>query len=106
MKVDFVCHDDLPYATIEADDAYAIPKRLGKFRATKRTEGISTTDVVTKILKDKRLYYERNIKRGATRKEVGLSYPKYWYYYVKCRLCPYRPVLDLDEVEESQELKK
>jgi choline-phosphate cytidylyltransferase len=53
MKIDFVCHDDIPYQTAEADDAYALPKRLGKFRATKRTEGISTTDVVGKILKNK-----------------------------------------------------
>lgn len=22
MNIDFVCHDDIPYASIEADDAY------------------------------------------------------------------------------------
>ena len=37
MKIDFVCHDDLPYVTAGIEDAYAIPKRLGKFKATKRT---------------------------------------------------------------------
>lgn len=67
MKIDFVCHDDLPYLTVESDDAYAIPKRMGKFRATKRTEGISTTDVVGKILRDKEIYYYRNMSRGASR---------------------------------------
>lgn len=51
MKIDFVCHDDLPYATLEASDAYYIPKSLGKFKATQRTKGISTTDVVGKILR-------------------------------------------------------
>ena len=67
MKIDFVCHDDIPYATIEADDAYAIVKKLGKFKATKRTEGVSTTDVVGKILREKDTFYFRNIQRGAKR---------------------------------------
>ena len=53
MKIDFVCHDDIPYVTAGIEDAYAECKRLGKFRATKRTEGISTTDGVAKILKNK-----------------------------------------------------
>ena len=53
MKIDYVCHDDVPYTTIESDDAYAICKKLGKFKATKRTEGVSTTDVVGKILRNK-----------------------------------------------------
>jgi choline-phosphate cytidylyltransferase len=52
-KIDFVCHDDIPYVTANVDDAYAICKKLGKFKATKRTEGISTTDVVAKILRNK-----------------------------------------------------
>lgn len=51
MKLDFVCHDDIPYATLEGDDAYYIPKKLGKFKATQRTKGVSTTDVVGKILR-------------------------------------------------------
>ena len=37
QKIDFVCHDDLPYITTESDDAYYIPKKMGKFKATKRT---------------------------------------------------------------------
>jgi choline-phosphate cytidylyltransferase len=53
MKIDYVCHDDIPYVTAGIDDAYAVCKKLGKFKGTKRTEGISTTDVVAKILKNK-----------------------------------------------------
>ncbi len=53
MNIDYVCHDDIPYVTAGIEDAYAECKRLGKFKATKRTEGISTTDVVAKILKNK-----------------------------------------------------
>lgn len=67
MKIDYVCHDEAPYVTLEGDDAYAIPKRMGKFKPTQRTEGISTTDVVAKILRDKEIYFYRNMKRGASR---------------------------------------
>jgi choline-phosphate cytidylyltransferase len=63
---------------------------LGKFKATQRTEGISTTDVVGKILKNKEIYYYRNISRGAGRKDLGLSWPIYMFYVVKQRLCPAR----------------
>ena len=40
---------------------------MGKFKATQRTEGISTTDVVAKILRNKETYYYRNMSRGATK---------------------------------------
>ena len=53
LQIDYVCHDEAPYVTLEGDDAYAIPKRLGKFKPTQRTQGISTTDVVAKILREK-----------------------------------------------------
>jgi choline-phosphate cytidylyltransferase len=37
MNIDYVCHDDIPYITADTDDAYALCKKLGKFKATKRT---------------------------------------------------------------------
>jgi choline-phosphate cytidylyltransferase len=37
MKIDFVCHDDMPYKTADVEDAYAECKKLGKFRPIKRT---------------------------------------------------------------------
>ena len=33
-KIDYVAHDDEPYVTAGVDDAYALCKRLGKFKAT------------------------------------------------------------------------
>ena len=97
MKIDFVCHDDIPYTTLESTDAYYIPKKLGKFKATQRTEGISTTDVVGKILKNKERYYARNIKRGATKDELGLSFATFWFYKAKMILCPERPFVYKEE---------
>ena len=33
-NIDFVCHDDIPYVTAGVDDAYALCKKLGRFKAT------------------------------------------------------------------------
>lgn len=90
MNIDYVCHDDIPYATAGVDDAYALCKKLGKFKATKRTEGISTTDIVAKILKNKEMYYIRNLKRGVPRSQLGLSLTRYIYLNLKLLFCPSR----------------
>jgi choline-phosphate cytidylyltransferase len=52
-NIDFVAHDDLPYADAsgQTDDVYGPVKALGKFRATQRTEGVSTSDVILRILR-------------------------------------------------------
>lgn len=87
-NIDFVCHDDIPYTTADVDDAYKTCKDLGKFVATKRTEGISTTDVVTKILYNKQMYYIRNIKRGVPRSKLGISWIRYVWLRSKILFCP------------------
>lgn len=47
-KIDYVAHDDLPYKADEGDDIYAPIKAQGKFLVTQRTEGVSTTGIITK----------------------------------------------------------
>ncbi len=49
-NIDFVAHDDLPYVTANIDDAYSTCKKLGKFKATQRTEGVSTSDIIQNVL--------------------------------------------------------
>jgi choline-phosphate cytidylyltransferase len=89
-KIDFVCHDDIPYVTAGVEDAYALCKKLGKFKATERTKGVSTTDIVGKILKNKEMYYVRNLNRGIPRDQLGLGLLEYWKLKVELMFCPHR----------------
>ncbi|KAK9833620.1 hypothetical protein WJX74_000797 [Apatococcus lobatus] len=74
-KIDFVAHDALPYsdASGASDDCYAFVKKMGRFKETQRTEGVSTSDVILRIIKDYNDYVMRNLKRGYTRKDLGVS---------------------------------
>lgn len=47
-KLDYVAHDDLPYGAAEGDDIYEPIKKAGKFLVTQRTEGVSTTGLITR----------------------------------------------------------
>ena len=49
-------------------DIYAPIKKLGKFKATQRTDGISTSDLLNRIMEDRDDYILRNLKRGYSRK--------------------------------------
>ncbi|KAG0462021.1 hypothetical protein HPP92_020497 [Vanilla planifolia] len=77
-QIDYVAHDSLPYADASGagKDVYEFVKAIGKFKETNRTEGISTSDVIMRILKDYNQYVMRNLARGYTRKDLGVSYVK------------------------------
>ncbi|XP_024396852.1 choline-phosphate cytidylyltransferase 2 isoform X1 [Physcomitrium patens] len=77
-KIDFVAHDALPYAdaTGAGKDVYEFVKKAGKFKETKRTDGVSTSDLIMRIVKDYNEYVLRNLARGYTRKDLGVSYVK------------------------------
>jgi choline-phosphate cytidylyltransferase len=47
-NIDYVAHDDLPYGADEGDDIYTPLKEKGMFLVTQRTEGLSTTGIITK----------------------------------------------------------
>jgi hypothetical protein len=51
-------------------------KSVGRFKETKRTDGISTSDIIMRIVKDYNEYVMRNLARGYTRKDLGVSYVK------------------------------
>ncbi|XP_022771787.1 choline-phosphate cytidylyltransferase 1-like isoform X2 [Durio zibethinus] len=67
-------------------DVYEFVKAAGKFKETKRTEGISTSDIIMRIVKDYNQYVMRNLDRGYSRKELGVSYVKEKRLRVNMRL--------------------
>ncbi|KIY99165.1 hypothetical protein MNEG_8795 [Monoraphidium neglectum] len=77
-NIDYVAHDDLPYADAsgQADDVYGPVKAMGKFKATQRTDGVSTSDLILRILRDYNEYVLRNLSRGYSRKDLGISLVK------------------------------
>eukprot|EP00246_Nothoceros_aenigmaticus_P011682 TRINITY_DN3288_c0_g1_i1.p1 TRINITY_DN3288_c0_g1~~TRINITY_DN3288_c0_g1_i1.p1 ORF type:complete len:330 (+),score=45.45 TRINITY_DN3288_c0_g1_i1:291-1280(+) len=77
-RIDYVAHDALPYADISGagKDVYEFVKAAGRFKETKRTDGVSTSDLIMRIVKDYNEYVMRNLARGYTRKELGVSYVK------------------------------
>lgn len=73
-KIDFVAHDDLPYPSENTDDVYGELKRKGMFVATQRTDGISTSDLVARVVRGYDIFARRNLARGYSAKELNLSY--------------------------------
>ncbi|XP_056159842.1 choline-phosphate cytidylyltransferase 1-like isoform X1 [Syzygium oleosum] len=77
-QIDYIAHDSLPYADASGagKDVYEYVKSIGKFKETKRTNGISTSDIIMRIIKDYNKYVMRNLARGYSRKDLGVSYVK------------------------------
>ena len=75
-NIDFVAHDDKPYGSVGQDDIYAEIKAAGKFIATQRTEGISTSDIIFRVIQDYDTYVQQSLAKGYKRKEIGVSWTK------------------------------
>ncbi|PFH33562.1 cholinephosphate cytidylyltransferase [Besnoitia besnoiti] len=92
-KIDFVAHDAEPYQAVQKskekkerderkkkksppvdDDIYGWLKEAGKFKATKRTAGVSTTDLIVRILQNYEDYVDRSLQRGVTPKDMNIGF--------------------------------
>lgn len=103
-KFDYVAHDDLPYGAAEGDDIYAPIKASGKFLVTQRTEGVSTTGIITKIVKDYNNYVGRQLKRGMTRQELNVSWLKKNELELKRHVVEMRDAIRTNWTSTGQEL--
>ena len=51
-KIDYIIHGDDPCLLPDGSDAYELAKKVGRYKQIKRTEGVSSTDIVGKLVPD------------------------------------------------------
>ena len=105
-KIDYVAHDDIPYGAAEGDDIYKPIKEKGMFLVTQRTEGVSTTGIITKIVRDYEAYIARQLKRGTTRQELNISWLKKNEMEIKRHVAEIRDSIKTNWTTTGQELGK
>jgi cytidyltransferase-like protein len=81
--IDFVAHDDIPYVSDDCSDVYKFVKDQDKFIATQKTQGISTSDIITRIVHDYDTYVRRNLERGVSAKALNISIFKLGEYQMQ-----------------------
>lgn len=72
-KIDFVAHDAIPYSEGGEEDVYRFLKERGMFLSTQRTNGVSTTDIISRIISNFDVYVKRNLSRGYTAEDLNIS---------------------------------
>jgi len=63
-RIDFVVHGDDP-CIVNGRDVYEVPQKMGKYRTIPRTEGVSTTDIVGRMLLMSRRHHQRTESTGS-----------------------------------------
>lgn len=68
LNVDYVAHDELPYAgagsSAEMADVYHFVKNQGRFLPTQRTEGVSTSELLARIVEQYRNHnYDKKLAK-------------------------------------------
>jgi len=75
-SIDFVAHGEDIILDEYGVDIYKFVKDQGKYKTIKRTDGISTSDIILRIVKDYDSYVRRNLARGYTGKQMNISFVK------------------------------
>lgn len=83
INAHYIAHDPAPYPYGDIPDVYSEIKKQGRFLPTNRTEGISTTDIMMRIIRHFDEYVERNIRKGARPEDLNIGVEKYFVVKTK-----------------------
>lgn len=72
-NIDYFAHDDDYQMPPGREDPYAFVKRDGKFLVIPRTSGISTTSIITRIIRHREEYIARQVRSGVSPEEMNVS---------------------------------
>jgi len=75
-QIDYVTHGEDDSYDEDGNDCYKFVKDIGRFMTIKRTDGISTSDLIMRIVKDYDAYVRRNLSRGFSAKDLNISFFK------------------------------
>ena len=73
LQIDYVAHGEDLSVDEHGNDVYQFVKDQGRFCVIKRTDGISTSDLILRIIRDYDSYVRRNLARGYDRKELNVG---------------------------------
>lgn len=65
-QADYVVHGDDPCLDVHGNDVYGETKKMGKYRSIPRTEGVSTTDIVGRMLICSRDHHQDSTPQKST----------------------------------------
>ncbi|CAG8741739.1 6374_t:CDS:2, partial [Cetraspora pellucida] len=109
-KIDYVAHDEIPYSSDDTSDVYALVKEQGRFLPTQRTDGVSTSDLITRIVRDYDQYVRRNLERGVSPRELNISFLKEQEIHMKKSISEIRTTIHQNwhgtKVELSNDLSE
>ena len=85
-NIDFIAHDAIPYTSGSSDgDVYRGSKEAGMFLPTLRTDGISTSSLIRRIVGDRDDLILRNVQRGDSLNSLNVSHMEYFVIVMKHR---------------------
>lgn len=73
-KIEFIVHGFKSSKEVEEDELYKFPKHLGLLKPIKRTEGISASLIILRIVKGYDEYVKRYLRLGLSPKEMNVPF--------------------------------
>jgi cytidyltransferase-like protein len=75
VDCEFTAHDCLPYVTSTCGDSYGEVKEAGYFIPTLRSAGVSSSDMITRILKNRDDFFVNSLNKHMTPSDLNMN----WY---------------------------